>query len=106
MSIIEAKCPNCGAPLKIDTDNDASYCEFCKTPFITEKAISVNGDYIHHQTIVKEDNEYSVQVEKEKHRLEALKYINEESNKSLKRCAIVFLLCIAILIIMALLGIE
>lgn len=29
MSIIEGKCPNCGAPIKIDTDSEASYCDYC-----------------------------------------------------------------------------
>lgn len=69
MSIIEAKCPNCGAPLKLNTNDDASYCEFCKTPFVTEKAIRITGDYIQGNKIVntiKQDNEHTVNVEKEK----------------------------------------
>ena len=35
-----AKCPNCGANISVDESKDAGICEFCNTPFITEKAIS------------------------------------------------------------------
>jgi hypothetical protein len=52
MSIIECKCPNCGAPIKVDSSSDASYCEFCKTPFITEKAIHVHGDYVREKKVI------------------------------------------------------
>ena len=52
MSIIEAKCPNCGAPLTVDSTKDACYCEFCKTPFVTDKVINVTGDYISGDKII------------------------------------------------------
>lgn len=35
-----AKCPSCGANITVDETKDAGICEFCNTPFITEKAIS------------------------------------------------------------------
>ena len=40
MGLVNAKCPNCGANIKIDTDKEAGICEFCGSAFITEKAIS------------------------------------------------------------------
>ena len=64
MSIIEGKCPNCGAPLKVDTSKDAAKCEFCNTPYVTEKAVTENHNYIYNEA--KQDNEYTAQIEKEK----------------------------------------
>jgi len=40
MPLVPAKCSNCGAVLKIDSGLEAAVCEFCKTPFIVEKAIN------------------------------------------------------------------
>ena len=40
MSIVSAKCTNCGAALKVDNAKEAAVCEFCGTPFIVEKAIN------------------------------------------------------------------
>lgn len=40
MKLVNAKCPNCGANIKVDEEKDASICEFCGTPFIVDKAIS------------------------------------------------------------------
>lgn len=48
-----AKCPNCGANILVDETKDAGICEFCNTPFITEKAISQTNNLTtnHAQTI-------------------------------------------------------
>lgn len=40
MPLVEAKCTNCGANLKVDNTKDAAICEFCGTPFVVEKAIN------------------------------------------------------------------
>lgn len=34
------RCPNCGANLTVDELKYSGVCDFCNTPFITEKAIS------------------------------------------------------------------
>lgn len=34
------KCPNCGANISVDEAKETGVCEFCGTPFVTEKAIS------------------------------------------------------------------
>lgn len=34
MSLIYAKCPNCGANLKVDSDKDTAVCEYCGGTFI------------------------------------------------------------------------
>lgn len=39
MPLLNAKCPNCGADLKVDGDKDAAICEHCGSAFVVEKAI-------------------------------------------------------------------
>jgi len=63
MSLVEWKCPNCGAPVKINTEEDTSYCEYCEQEFANEKAINISGgDYVKRDKIinnVKQDNEWT-----------------------------------------------
>ena len=40
MSLVAAKCTQCGANLEVDDSQEAAICQYCKTPFITEKAIN------------------------------------------------------------------
>ena len=40
MSLVEAKCTNCGAKLEVDNTKDAAICPSCNSPFIVEKAIN------------------------------------------------------------------
>lgn len=40
MSLIQAKCTNCGANLEVENTKDAAICPFCGTPYIVEKAIN------------------------------------------------------------------
>ena len=40
MSIIPAKCPQCGANIEVDNTKDAGICKYCGTAFVTEKAIN------------------------------------------------------------------
>lgn len=48
-----AKCPNCGANINVDESKDAGICEYCNTPFVTEKAIShINNTSNNAQTII------------------------------------------------------
>ena len=39
MPLVPAKCPECGGNVVVDSGKDAWVCDFCKTPFIVEKAI-------------------------------------------------------------------
>ena len=39
MPFIEAKCPNCGGNLPVDSAREAWICGYCGTPFVVEKAI-------------------------------------------------------------------
>jgi len=39
MPFVPAKCPECGGNVVVNSENDAWICDFCKTPFIVEKAI-------------------------------------------------------------------
>ena len=40
MPLVAAKCTSCGAVLKVNSDLDAAVCDYCRTPFIIEKAIN------------------------------------------------------------------
>ena len=40
MPLVDAKCTNCGATLKVDNTNEAAICEHCGSAFIIEKAIN------------------------------------------------------------------
>ena len=40
MSLVPAKCPECGGIVKIDDSKEAGICMYCGTPFITQKAIN------------------------------------------------------------------
>lgn len=40
MPFVQAKCPNCGGILAVDASHEAAVCQYCNTPFITEKAIN------------------------------------------------------------------
>lgn len=54
-----AKCPNCGANISVDELKDAGICEFCNTPFVTDKALSfVNNTSNNAQTII--NNYYNI----------------------------------------------
>ena len=47
------KCPNCGANINIDETRDAGICEFCNTPYISDKAINhINNTSNNAQTII------------------------------------------------------
>ncbi len=63
MSFVERKCPNCGAPVKINTEEETSYCEYCEQEFVNEEAINISGgDYVKRDKIinnVKQDNEWT-----------------------------------------------
>lgn len=46
MPVVQAKCTNCGATLKIDNASKAAICEFCKAAYIVEDAIQhFNNSY-------------------------------------------------------------
>ncbi len=51
LSIVEAKCPNCGSNLEVDAEKEITICTACNTPFITEKAINVNNINVSDATI-------------------------------------------------------
>ena len=40
MSLVPAKCPECGGNVVVDNEKEAWVCDFCKTPFIVEKAVN------------------------------------------------------------------
>lgn len=39
MGFIAAKCTQCGANIEVDKTQTAGICPYCKTPYVTEKAI-------------------------------------------------------------------
>lgn len=46
MALVAAKCTQCGGNIKVDNTQDAGICEFCGTPFITEKAINNYNTFV------------------------------------------------------------
>lgn len=56
MPFVQAKCPNCGGMLAVDSSKDAAICQFCNTPFVVEKAINnyniTNNNYFSDGTVV------------------------------------------------------
>lgn len=46
MSLVAAKCTQCGANIEVDDTKEAGICQFCGTAFIMEKAISNYNTYI------------------------------------------------------------
>ena len=40
MKLVDAKCTNCGAVLKVDSAKDAAICEHCGSAYIVEKAVN------------------------------------------------------------------
>ena len=52
MKLVPAKCPLCGGTLQVDAEKEAAVCEFCKQPFIVEKAIT------NYNTTVVNNNNY------------------------------------------------
>jgi hypothetical protein len=46
MSLIAAKCPNCGANVQVDESKESGICIHCNTSFITEKAINNYNTYV------------------------------------------------------------
>ena len=42
MALVEAKCSNCGANLKVDNENKSGVCEHCGAKFITNDIIINN----------------------------------------------------------------
>lgn len=55
MPLVDAKCTNCGATLKVDNVKDAAICEHCGSAFIVEKAINnyntTNHNYFSAQVV-------------------------------------------------------
>ena len=41
MSLVPAKCTNCGGELQIDNAKDAAVCPYCGSAFIIEKAVNL-----------------------------------------------------------------
>ena len=40
LPLVPAECTQCGANLDVDSSQEAAVCPYCKTLFITEKAIN------------------------------------------------------------------
>lgn len=56
MNLISAKCPNCGANIKVDGESKTGRCEFCGAEYITQDVVnqySVNNHYSTVQYVTK-----------------------------------------------------
>ena len=101
-SVIELKCPRCGADLSVENDREILYCEYCgakivltdENTFTINKNISKTIHTIDDASITRAETERIVQI----HQIEL------EKQKS-KRKSTVLILKIAFSIILALLGV-
>ena len=66
MPLVNAKCTNCGANLKIDSSKDAAICEFCGSAFIVEKAVNnysiTNNNQIHANVVNIHSNQLDFEI--------------------------------------------
>ena len=61
MGLVNAKCTNCGANLKIDDSKEIAYCEHCGASFIIEKAIqNFNITNVIHNTYVGGESDFVI----------------------------------------------
>lgn len=113
MPLAEAKCPNCGAKLSVDSEKDAAVCEFCGTPYIVEKAIegAISNSTINNSVINVYNNNKNQKQEKELSEeelytryLEEYKAIKKDIRKSKLRAFIAALILALIFFIMLYIG--
>ena len=71
MALVPAKCPNCGAGIKVDPEGKAAICEYCGTPFIVEESIknyyitqNITQNITQQVTVVKEQSEFDKLLDK------------------------------------------
>ncbi len=56
MALISAKCPHCGADIRVNEGSKSGVCEFCGSTFVTQDAVTnytVNNNYNTVQYITK-----------------------------------------------------
>ncbi len=76
--LVPAICPQCGAPIEVNPDLEASVCSFCGTPFITKNAI--NKFYITNNVNIHNSNDtYNVQVGKKGIAQSAFEYMGKRA---------------------------
>lgn len=73
MSLVPAKCPECGGNINIDPDKKAAICEYCRQPFIVQEAINIfNSTYIITNNVTNEIKTESINVFESKTKVENL----------------------------------
>ncbi len=81
MSLVPAKCPNCGGNIKIERENKAGICEFCKQPFVVEDAINNYNTY-NQNTYNIENAEIYINEKNEEQRIESAEiFLTKIGNK-------------------------
>lgn len=69
MRFVDAKCPNCGAVLKVDESKEAAICEHCGSAFIIEKAIQqfnitniINNNITAHTVNIYTESDFAIEA--------------------------------------------
>ena len=60
MQLVDAKCPNCGAMLKVEKNAEAAVCQYCNSAYIVEKAINNYNTYITNSINIDSDQLLSI----------------------------------------------
>ena len=62
MPLVQARCPNCGGIVKVNTENKTGYCHNCDSEFLLEQNI-INYSNVYHienaNIIVNQDSDFS-----------------------------------------------
>lgn len=97
MKLIDLKCENCGANLKIDTDNIQAFCQYCGSKLL------IDMDRL--SEVLKEKEKTKQVIEKEQHITKRKEmdqnYKKEKEKREFKETIIVFILVIGICLLMS-----
>lgn len=74
MKLVNLKCPECGAQLKVDPNREFVYCEYCGTKILLDKEERISRT-IDEAAIRKAEAEEKIQIQKTKSDQQTLKFL-------------------------------
>ena len=80
MKIVAAKCPNCGASIKVDSDSNMTKCEYCRSTVIVEDAIEKYKVELHRSIEVSNLPKFENFIKLADKAFENKKYVEAEEN--------------------------
>lgn len=74
MKLVNLKCPECGAQLKVDPNREFVYCEYCGTKILLDKEEKITRT-IDEAAIRKAEAEEKIEIQKTKSDQQTLKFL-------------------------------